>query len=317
MAKPDKSLQRTPVAASKVLECSPHGAPMPETIADRRKLKIPEPLRQELLQQKPQAFMQGTCMSDKISQRHNLNISELLRREQLQPKPLAPSLKIAPVCSAQGAPSINKISDWRNLKNPELLRKELLRQHLQNAPVIVPLASLRIPRQQREKWEQQQKILKGVSVPANTPQRTLVSPCSPQQAPGSPQGAPMPSRSKSVCPWSIEASENLGLCQSPPQKLCVEIDNKVKKNLKLRRYNRQAHQMTTSQLDQRTQRSLQPKSQLTRKRVLDNAGVDQSPPQKKQRMSIKVKDQQPDPGSLEQIDNLCNIFNRFCVISNI
>lgn len=65
--------------------------------------------------------------------------------------------------------------------------------------------------------------------------------------------------------------DNADLCQSPSQKLCVEIDNlieKVQLILKLDSYNHQAPLIATSQLNQGTQSSLQPWSQLTRKRAL-------------------------------------------------
>ncbi|XDV14795.1 hypothetical protein PO909_014983 [Leuciscus waleckii] len=88
---PTQSLQRAPVAASKVLICSSHGAPMPDKIGARPKLKTPEPLGQELLQKKPQAFLPD-------------NISK--RQKQKIPEP-----EIAPVCCAQGAPVIDKISE--------------------------------------------------------------------------------------------------------------------------------------------------------------------------------------------------------------
>ncbi|XP_077100154.1 uncharacterized protein LOC143751450 [Siphateles boraxobius] len=290
---PIQSLQRAPVAAPKVLTYSSHGAPMQDKIGARPKLKIPEPIRQELLQQMPQAFLQGPPMPDNISKRQTRKI---------------PEPELVPVCCAQGALDIDKISERRDPKNPELLRD------LQNAPMIVSSANLRIPRQQREKlrewWGQQQRqknIQKGVSLPAKTPQRTLAPPCSPQQPPRSPQGAPMSRWSKKVCLWSTEASDNAGLSQAPPQKLCVE----------LRRYNHPAPQITTSQPSRRTQNILQPRSQPTRKRALDSAGVDRSPPQKKQRMAIKVNNQQSDPGTLDQIDYLCSIFAKCCVISNI
>ncbi|XP_077083325.1 uncharacterized protein LOC143736508 [Siphateles boraxobius] len=234
MPMPIQSLQRAPVAASKELTHSSHGAPMQDKIGARPKLQIPEP-------------------------------------------------EIAPVCCSKGALIIDKISERRDPKNPELLR------HLQNGPVLVSSANLRIPRQQREKlreeWGQKQRqknIQKGVSVPAKTPHTTLAPPCSPQQPPRSPQGAAVSRWSRRVCLWSTEASDNAGLSQAPPQKLCVE----------LKCYNHPAPQITTSQPNWRTQNRLQPRSQPTRKRALDSAGLDRSPPQKKQRMAIKVNNQQ-------------------------
>ncbi|XP_067281132.1 uncharacterized protein [Pseudorasbora parva] len=226
-------------------------APMPK-ILGCPKLKIPEPPRQELLQQRT----------------------------------LAPSLKIEPaVCCTK---LTDTISEWRHVTDPELRSKELLRQRLQNSPAVVPASSLIIRRPQREKWremleQEQQKNPKGESVPAK---RTLVPPCSPQRPPGSLQGAPMPG-------WSTEAP-------APRQKFGVETDK--------------APQINTSKVNRRTLSSLQPRTQLTRKRALDIAGVDRSPPQKKQRKEIKIKDQLSDQGSIDQMDYLCYIFTKCCVI---
>ncbi|KAK9964840.1 hypothetical protein ABG768_005978 [Culter alburnus] len=324
---PTKSLQRAPVAAPKVLACSPHGAPMPEKIPDRQKLKIPEVLKQELLKQKP----------------------------------LASPLKTAPVSCAQGVPVIDKISEKRNLKNPELPRKELLEkdaiipdttpvgapmhvgtqqgavppryphaapvsagspkgaavsahtkkpqascalaQTLPGAPITSPQGAPIFPRLRAPITSPQgapisspqgAPIFPRLRAPITSPQGAPIT--SPQGAPifprlrapiTSPQGAPisspqrasLTSQRKRVCPWSTAASDNADLCQSPSQKLCVEIDDlieKVQLILKLDSYNHRAPLIATSQLNQGTQISLQPW-----KIALDNAGMDQSLPQKK------------------------------------
>ncbi|ROL49698.1 hypothetical protein DPX16_16024 [Anabarilius grahami] len=129
----------------------------------------------------------------------------------------------------------------------------------------------KIPHQLRQQKPQAlAQTLPGA--PISSPQRAPIT--STQGAPiFPPQGAPMPSRRKRVCPWRTEASDNAGLRQSPSQKLCVEIDNlieKVQLILNQDSYNHQAPLIATSQLNQGTQSSLQPWSQLTRKRALVN-----------------------------------------------
>ncbi|ROJ30527.1 Zinc finger protein 282 [Anabarilius grahami] len=105
-------------------------AALPNKIIKREKLKIPELLRGELLQQKPQAFcLQVAPLANKISKREKLKNPELLRWKLLQQKPQASSLKVAPVFCTQGVQRVpDKIPERRNLKIPELLRKELLQQ---------------------------------------------------------------------------------------------------------------------------------------------------------------------------------------------
>ncbi|XP_051729215.1 uncharacterized protein LOC127501306 [Ctenopharyngodon idella] len=198
---------------------------------------------------------------------------------------------------------------------------------------------------------------------------------------GTPQGAPVPDGSPHGTPVAAP-KDNVGLCQAPPQKLCVETDNLNEKtqqlNFNLESHNHQAPQtkprirsslrrgsqlsrkrasdnagvdpkgvpvhsetpqgapMPTSYPQQGTKHEIalhlcyplllqkpqascllaqrtQTRSHLNRKRALDNAGVDQSPPQKKQRMAIEVKVQQSKQGSLEQMDLLCSMFKKLCV----
>ncbi|CAM4645648.1 unnamed protein product [Leuciscus chuanchicus] len=137
-----------------------------------------------------------------------------------------------------------------------------------------------------------QNKAEGAPVPTRSQQESTKKPSPFAQ---SHPGPPMSSQSKR----STEASDNVGVCQPPPRnKMCVETDKKVQLNPKLRSQKK----ISTSHLDQS---SLQPRSQLNRKRALDNAGVDQAPPQKMQRLAIKVKDQQLEPGSLKKLCNLC------------
>ncbi|XDV50534.1 hypothetical protein PO909_019580 [Leuciscus waleckii] len=128
----------------------PKGAPVPIGSQKRGKLRIPEYLTHHL---------------------KNAALETPTPIQLLQRAPVVSSKVLT--CSSHGAPMPDKISKRRNPKNPELLR-----QHLQNAPVLVSSANLRIPKQQRQK-----NIQKGVSVPAKIPQRTLAPPCSPQQPP--------------------------------------------------------------------------------------------------------------------------------------
>ncbi|XP_039522441.1 serine/arginine repetitive matrix protein 1-like [Pimephales promelas] len=260
------SLQRAPAASSKVLTSSSHGAPMQEKMGARPKLKIPEPLRQELLQQKPYTFLHGPSTPDTSTKRQNQKI---------------PEPEIAPVCCTQGVLVVDKISEMKDPKNPELLRKDSQNE----SP-----AKVRIPRKQREKlrdwWGHRQKYMqKGVSgrkedPRRTTPERTLSPPCSPQQPQKSPEGSSMSRWRKSASLWSTEASD-AGLCQAPPQKRCVEP----------RPYNCPAPQ--------------------------DSAGVDRSATQEKQQMAIQVSNQQSEPGSFDQMDYLSHIFAHFCIISNV
>ncbi|CAM4645630.1 unnamed protein product [Leuciscus chuanchicus] len=133
-----------------------------------------------------------------------------------------------------------------------------------------------------------QNKAEGAPVPTRSQQESTQKPSPFAQ---SHPGPSMSSQSKR----STEASDSVGVCQPPPRnKMCVETDKKVQLNPKLRSQKK----ISTSHLDQS---SLQPRSQLNRKRALDNAGVDQAPPQKMQRLAIKVKDQQLEPGSLKKL----------------
>ncbi|XP_048045072.1 uncharacterized protein LOC125267456 isoform X3 [Megalobrama amblycephala] len=120
---------------------------------------------------------------------------------------------------------------------------------------------------------------------------------------GTPQVAPVPDGSPHGTPVAA------------PKVLYMETDNLNEKtqqqNLNLESHNHQASRWTPEIWS-----SLWCGSQLSRKRALDNAGVDQSPPRKKQRMAIEVKVQQSEQGSLTQMDHLCSMFTNFCTISN-
>ncbi|XP_026050857.1 uncharacterized protein LOC113037729 [Carassius auratus] len=82
------------------------------------------------------------------------------------------------------------------------------------------------------------------------------------------------------------ASDNIDVCEPPQKILCVEID-KVPLKPKLWKQNHQAPQLM---------------SQLTLK--MDNVGVSWSPPEKRERMASKIRDQQLGPG----LKHLCSIF---------
>ncbi|XP_067283602.1 cyclin-dependent kinase 12-like [Pseudorasbora parva] len=285
--KPAKPLQWAPVAFSS----SPYRAPISEQIVERRpKPKIPEELRSELKEAPvPTRSNQGAPVPARSTQEAPFKTPmpnkplraplapmpgkflDRPKQELLQQNPLAPSLKLEPVsCTSD----INTSSECVQVTDPELRSKELLRQRLQNAPALVSASSLRIPRQLREKWrvmsEQDQKQKNNqneVSVPAKAP----------QQPPGSLQGTPS-------CNTGAPATQ---------QTLCVEFHNYQAPQIKKKRT-----------LKKRTLSSTQPRTQLTLKRALDNAGVDQSPPPKKQRMATDLKDKQSNPGGTDQIDNL-------------
>ncbi|XDV40289.1 hypothetical protein PO909_009406 [Leuciscus waleckii] len=201
-----QSLRRPPVPAPKVLACSSHRAPMPEKVPDRRKLnisellsrqerlqqqkpqapslqgklpdnilkrpKIPEPLRRELLQQRPQASSpRGAPIPDKTSKKEKLEVPELLRRELLQQKPQA---------SLQGTLPDN-ISKRQKLKIPEPLRRELLQQRpqassLQGAPVPDKTANrkkLEVPEPLKLEMLQQKSVCcaQGSPVPDKVPEK--------------------------------------------------------------------------------------------------------------------------------------------------
>ncbi|KAK9953665.1 hypothetical protein ABG768_017642 [Culter alburnus] len=194
--------------------------------------------------------------------------------QQAQETPRAP---VAP----NGAPKRPK------LKIPEPLRRELLKQK--------PLAS----------------SVQGSSNPAKSRQDTAAPDGTPVGAPvlsGTRQGAHVPEGSpeqesnlkfpmqwrEQKTPQRTPTSGDAGVDRTPPLKQYEQIHNKVQLNPKLRSQN-QLHQRTCSHLN--------------RKRALDSAGVDQSPPPKKPRL-----DQQPDS---EQIDDLCRMFAKFLVISHI
>ncbi|XP_039514570.1 neurofilament heavy polypeptide-like isoform X1 [Pimephales promelas] len=99
--------------------------------------------------------------------------------------------------------------------------------------------------------------------------------------------------------------DTAGLHRAPPKKRCVE----------LRRYNHQDPQKSPSPPNRRNQDRLQPRSQPTRKRDMDDsAGEEMSQPQKKPRMAIKFNNQRSGPGIFDQIEHLCCLFAKFCVI---
>ncbi|KAL1249016.1 hypothetical protein QQF64_022334 [Cirrhinus molitorella] len=97
------------------------GAPMPKKTPERERIKIPKRLRKELLRETPQASSgQGAPMPKKTPERERLKIPERLRKELLREKPQA--------SSGQGASMLKKTPERERLKIPERLRKELLRE---------------------------------------------------------------------------------------------------------------------------------------------------------------------------------------------
>ncbi|XP_048031070.1 uncharacterized protein LOC125258218 [Megalobrama amblycephala] len=221
------SLQGAPVA--------PNGAPK------RPKLKIPEPLRRELLKQKPLASsVQGSSNPAK-SKQDRTPVGAAGTRQGAEVS--AESPKGAAASSAQGGP--------------------------------MPC-----------------RITKVAHVLSGTPHGAHVPEGSPQQEENF--KFPMQCREQKI-PQRTPTSGDAGVDRTPPQKLYEQIYNKVQLKLKLRSQNHQLHQRTCSHLN--------------RKRALDSAGVDQSPPPKKLRL-----DQQSES---EQIDDLCRMFAKFLVISHI
>ncbi|RXN23793.1 neurofilament heavy polypeptide-like protein [Labeo rohita] len=107
------------------------GAPVPEKTPLRKRPKIPDRLRQELLQLSARASScQGEPVPDKVSERQNLKLSETLR----------PGLQKPNASSFQGAPVLDKTPVRQRLKIPDPLRQELLElsaraSTLQGAPV--------------------------------------------------------------------------------------------------------------------------------------------------------------------------------------
>ncbi|XDV46939.1 hypothetical protein PO909_016741 [Leuciscus waleckii] len=164
-----KSLQRPPVPAPK--------GTLTDNISKRPKLKIPEPLRGELLLQRPQASSpQGAPIPNKTSKREKLEVPEPLRRELLQLKPQA---------SLQGTLP-DKITKMQKLKTPEPLRLELLQQRpqassLQGAPVPDKTAKrekLKILKPLKQDMLQQKPVCcaQGSPVPDKVPEkRNLIS----------------------------------------------------------------------------------------------------------------------------------------------
>ncbi|CAM4727591.1 unnamed protein product [Leuciscus chuanchicus] len=198
------------------------------------------------------------------------NISE--RQKQKIPEPeIAMS-----VCCSQGAPVINMISERSTEASdnaglcqapPQKLCVELRRN---NHPAPQITTSQLNPGTLNRHQSRPQRIRKRA-----LPEIAMSVCCS--------QGAPVINsiserQKQMILEPEIAMSDNAGLCQAPPQKLCVE----------LRRNNHPAPQITTSQLNPGTPNRHQSRPQPIRKRALDSAGEDWSPPQKKQRMEIKV-----------------------------
>ncbi|XP_042602761.1 neurofilament heavy polypeptide-like [Cyprinus carpio] len=329
-------LQVSPRASSE------KGAPVPNKTPERQRLKIPEPLRQELLQLSHRASsMKGELVPQKSQEKQRLKIPEQLRQELLQLSVRASSEKGAPVPIKTAERQRLKIPEPLR---KELLQqkpqaspadgKPLSSKSPQEAPLpdrnpvhtgtsqgAGVLASSPLPT----------GCLKEAAVPTRTTKagkRRLAEHLS--MPVSSTQGLHMPSRTSKVAPvysgtlqgalvnrssprqganpriteqqnqkrreqWRQQqrqrrqqkASDNIDACEPPQKILCVEID-KVPLKPKLGRQNHQAPQ---------------PMSQLTLK--MDNVSVSWSPPEKRERMASKIRDQQLGPGSFK---HLCSIF---------
>ncbi|XP_016329500.1 neurofilament heavy polypeptide-like [Sinocyclocheilus anshuiensis] len=312
-------LQVSPRASSE------KGAPVPQKTQERQRLKIPERLRQELLQLSHRdSSVKGELVPQKTQEKQRLKIPERLRQELLQV-----SLRAS---SEKGAPVPIKAAERQRLKISEPLRKELLQQKPQASPAQGKPVSSKSPQEAplpdrnpvHTGTSQGAGVLASSPLPtgclkeAAVPNRTMKAgkrrlaehlsmPVS------STQGLPMPSRTSKVAPvysgtlqgalvtrssprqeanpriteqqkqkrreqWrqrrQQKVSDNIDVCEPPQKILCVEID-KVPLKPKLGRQNHQAPQ---------------PMSQLTLK--MDHVGVSWSPPEKRERMANKIRDQQ-------------------------
>ncbi|KAL0187704.1 hypothetical protein M9458_014803, partial [Cirrhinus mrigala] len=224
---PSKPLQREPLPGPKVQELkipepprqklqqkpqasSLQGAPVPEKTPLRQRPKIPDRLRQELLQLSARASSrQGEPVPDKFSERQNVKLSETLRPGLQQQKPNASSFQGAPVLdntpvrqrlkipdplrqellelsarasTIQGAPVPKKTPVRQRLKIPNPLRQELLELSARASRVKEPPMSKRYPERQRLKIPEplRQELLElsaqaspsqGTTMPKKAPER--------------------------------------------------------------------------------------------------------------------------------------------------
>ncbi|KAI2655345.1 Signal peptide peptidase-like 2B [Labeo rohita] len=104
-----------------LLSCLSLGAPVPKKTPVKQRLKIPDPLRQELLELSAQAsHMKEPPVSKKNLERQRLKIPEPLKQGLLRLSAWA--------SPPQGTPMPKKTPERQRLKIPEQLRKELLRE---------------------------------------------------------------------------------------------------------------------------------------------------------------------------------------------
>ncbi|XP_056102460.1 basic salivary proline-rich protein 1-like [Rhinichthys klamathensis goyatoka] len=264
------SPQKTPVPSG-----SPLGPPVPQS-QDWRNLNFPDPLKQEQLHQQRK-----------------------WRQKKTEEAPVAlgsPQKTPVPSGSPQGAPVLKSLQR-PSVPAPKPLRGELLQRRPQASSQANPQEAV-VPSGAPKGEDMAPRIPKGMLVHSGTTQGSLVPSDSPKL--GESLKIPKKQRQKQR-EQNIPkgASGNVGVCQPPPKnKICVDINKKVQLNTKPRSPDR----IKTSHLDQS---SIPPRSQMNRKRALDNAGVDQSPPQKMPRLAIKVKDQELEPGSFKK---LCYIY---------
>ncbi|XP_048053058.1 uncharacterized protein LOC125272336 isoform X4 [Megalobrama amblycephala] len=89
---------------------------------------------------------------------------------------------------------------------------------------------------------------------------------------GTPQVAPVPDGSPHGTPMAAP-KDNVGLCQVPPQKLYVETDN-LNEKAQQQNFNLESQNHQASRRRPEIRSSLRRGSQLSRKKTLDNVGVD-------------------------------------------
>ncbi|RXN18640.1 forkhead box N3-like protein [Labeo rohita] len=185
---PTKSLQREPVPAPEVQNPEPlrqelqqqkpqassvMGAPMPNKTPVRQRLKIPEPLRQELLQLSRRASsVREDLVPNKTPERQRLKIPEPLRQELLLLSRRASSVK--------GEPMLKKTPERQRLKIPQPLRQELLQLSSRASSVKEEPMPKKTAERQRLKIQEplRQELLqlsaraeKGAAMPKNTVER--------------------------------------------------------------------------------------------------------------------------------------------------
>ncbi|XP_059369550.1 uncharacterized protein LOC132107334 [Carassius carassius] len=259
-------LQVSPRASSE------KGAPMPIKTAERQRLKIPEPLRKELLQ-KPQASpAEGKPMSSKSPKEAPLPDRNPVHTGGSQGSGVLSSSPLPTGCLKEAAIPT---------KTMKAGKRRLAEQ------LSMPISST-------EGLHMPSLTSKVAPVYSGTLQGALVTRSSPRLGANPRITEQQKQKQKRREQWRQQqrqqreqkASDNIDVYEHPQKILCVEID-KVPLKPKLRKQNHQAPQLM---------------SQLTLK--MDNAGVSWSPPEKRECMASEIRDQQLGPG----LKHLCSIF---------